>query len=405
MGQPGKPQFAMLLVALPLLVAASAGRGIASVITSTSASLGGDDDDGVLHLSASQLLGAALIGCALAGLVPVYATLLVRGQPHAWWVATIWQVLTLIAWAVATPFLFRFWRRVRAVNASGVSAEELVMHAGILLCIGAQHAIVIILVTRLLFIPLGPMPTVQSTAWAFAAYLPIDALTYCLIVSLSHAYDAGRQLRAATAREAAVRGELATTRLSSLQAQLRPHFLFNALNAATVLARRGDAERSGDVLARLSDLLRYVLRGAGAPETPGYVRLDEELAFADAYLAIERERFADRLHPVIDADDDARNALVPHLVLQPLVENAIHHGVDARIAAGHVRVAAQRDDDRLILTVDDDGPGPGDVEPKGIGLANTTSRLATLYGDKASVNLSQRKEGGTRATIVIPYVA
>ena len=402
----GVAQLAMLIVALPLLVAALGGRGIASVISNASIAIGDDGDVNTWSLSAVQLLGAALIACALVGLVPVYATLLARGQRNAWWVAIIWQVLTFVSWAVGTPRVFQFWRRMRTVHPDGVTASELLVHCWVVLWIATVHAIVLMLATRALFIPLGTTTMVEALAWAFAAYLPIDALTYCIIVGLSHAYDAGRKMRASASREAAVRGELASTRLASLQAQLRPHFLFNALNAASVLAKRGDAARAANVLARLSELLRYVLRGSesnGAP--PQQVRLDEELAFADAYLSIERERFADRLHPVIDADTEARNAMVPHLVLQPLVENAIHHGVDAKIAAGEVRVSVHRDGEDLVMIVDDDGPGPGTEEATGIGLSNTRSRLLTLYGDKAKLLLSPRKEGGTRAMIVIPYHA
>ena len=395
LGRGGDLQFGMLIVVVPLLAAAFGGRMVAGLIADASATIDGPGAASTSVLTTTQILAIALIACIKVGFVPVYATLVARGQPNAWWVAMIWQIITFVAWAAATPRVIAYWRTTRASSREGVEFKELVLHASIVFAVACVHAVFLTLATRALFIPLGNASVLEAIEWAGAAYLPMDALTYCLIVGLAHAYDAGRKLRAAASREAAARGELATSRLSSLQAQLRPHFLFNALNAASVLAKRGD-ERASVVLTKLSELLRYVLR---EPQT---VHLDDELQFIDAYLSIEHERFADRLRPTIDADADARAALVPHLVLQPLVENAIHHGIAAKVAAGEVRVSALHRGTELVLTVEDDGPGVFALAP-GIGLANTRSRLATLYGDKARLELESRENGGAIATIVIPY--
>jgi sensor histidine kinase YesM len=251
--------------------------------------------------------------------------------------------------------------------------------------------------------------------WALAAYLPLDALTYCLIVMLGHASDAKVLARVVAERESAVRGELATMRLASLRAQLRPHFLFNALNAATVLARRGDADSVTRVLNRLAELLRYVLRDA--EDNPGddnkaMARLGDELDFADSYLAIERERFPDRLRATSEITLDARAALVPHLLLQPLVENAVHHGIGVRVGAGTVTIRAWRIEQVLHVTVENDGPSPTALArdesgrtTHGIGLANTRARLRTLYGDDAALTLDAPPDGGAIAHIVLPYRA
>ncbi len=397
LGYGGDVQLAMLIAVVPLLAAAFGGRMVAGLITQASTSIESASVVGTSALTTTQILGLALIACIKLGFVPVYATLIARAQPNAWWVAMIWQILTFVAWAAGTPRVIALWRSTRASKRDGMELSELLLHASIVLGIACVHAVLLTAATRALFIPFGSASLLEAIEWAFAAYLPMDALTYCLVVGIAHAYDADRQLRNAASREAAVRGELASTRLSSLQAQLRPHFLFNALNAASVLAKRGDA-RASAVLSRLSELLRYVLRDAQT------VTLDEELQFIDDYLSIEHERFADRLRPSIEADAETRRARVPHLVLQPLVENAIHHGIDAKVAAGELRVSALHKGHELVLSVEDDGPGLTSHGAAGIGLANTRSRLATLYGKDARLELCTRDTGGAVATIVIPFV-
>lgn len=394
-GGAGKPQLGMLIAGVPLLVAAYGGRMVGMFIVTMSASV--SDEKADPHaLTAAQLLGAALLIVSLVGLVPVLATLSARGQPNAWWVATIWQILTFVGWSAGSPRLLYTWRRIRARSATGVRITELGSHATLVLTIAIAHAVSLTLVTRGLFVPLGPATIPQAILWAFAAYLPLDALTYCLIVGIAHAYDSSRRIRQ-------VQGELAAARLATLQAQLRPHFLFNALNAASVLAKRGDAERAGNVLSRLSELLRYVLRGAEATEPPAQVTLGEELTFIERYLAIEGERYSDRLHTQITADDDVRRAIIPHLILQPLVENAMRHGIAEKLAAGLVVVSALRQNDQLVLTVEDDGAGLNEQADDGVGLANTRARLATLYGVNASLTLAGRSGGGAVAQIVMPY--
>ena len=158
----------------------------------------------------------------------------------------------------------------------------------------------------------------------------------------------------------------------------------------------------------LAELLRYVLRDAGDDGRDELVHLDDELTFAELYLAIERERFPDRLLTSTEVTTDARQALVPHLLLQPLVENAVHHGIGARIGACTVTIRAWRIDARLHVSVEDDGPGPpanGEeaMRSQGIGLANSRARLVTIYGDRAELTLTTRPGGGAKAHVVLPY--
>jgi LytS/YehU family sensor histidine kinase len=218
--------------------------------------------------------------------------------------------------------------------------------------------------------------------------------------------DADRRARDAAIREGAARGELAVARLAGLRAQLRPHFLFNALNTASMLAGRNDAEGTRRVLTGLGELLRYVMRDSEQPDTgtSGLVAVREEIAFVGQYLAIEHERFPERLRVTTEVAEDVENETIPALLLQPLVENAIVHGVGGRIGAGQVSIRGWRDGAILRLAVQDDGPGPAEPNGRasGIGLSNTRARLAVLYGNAANLTLESAPGGGTRATVSLP---
>jgi signal transduction histidine kinase len=193
--------------------------------------------------------------------------------------------------------------------------------------------------------------------------------------------------------------QLSQAKLRALRMQLNPHFLFNALNSIAMLTRRNENTRAVNMLAGLGDLLRYVLEDAPADEVP----LRDEIAFMARYLEIERERFGDRLVVDISASDDVMGAFVPNLLLQPLVENAIRHGVARKADTGHIRIGAVRSGDRLKLQVSDDGPGIDDTSASGVGLANTRSRLEQLYGDDFTFDVANAGDGGVTATVIIPY--
>jgi len=201
-----------------------------------------------------------------------------------------------------------------------------------------------------------------------------DMLAYWASVGVIHAIEYYRESR---------ERELEATRLAleNLRAQLQPHFLFNTLQSISTLIHR-DQAAADRMLTDLSDLLRLSLRSTASQEVP----LREELAFLDRYLDIMRVRFGDRLVIAVEADADVREALVPSLVLQPIVENAITHGMADRPDIGHVAVRARRDGRSLELEVSDDGPGLGGAAPtNGIGLTNTRERIARLYGDAGRV--------------------
>ena len=201
--------------------------------------------------------------------------------------------------------------------------------------------------------------------------------------------------------EAELRQQLVAARLDALRMQLNPHFLFNTLHTISALIHE-NPEAADRVIARLSDLLRQSLDQSKAQEVP----LSDELTFLDQYLEIEQTRFGDRLHVEREIDPGLQNALVPYLILQPLVENAIRHGIEQREERGHLAIRAHHDNGVLELSVTDNGSGlPDDAGAarEGIGLSNTRSRLRHLYGDNQRLELKSVPAGGLEARITIPY--
>lgn len=196
-----------------------------------------------------------------------------------------------------------------------------------------------------------------------------------------------------------LQGQLAHARLEALRMQINPHFLFNTLHAISALVER-DPAGVRRMIARLSELLRYTLDTAAAEEVP----LEQELGFVRRYVEIMNVRFQGKLDFRETIEPGVGGARVPSLILQPLVENALKHGVSSTHGSGRVMLAARRDGERLIVSIEDDGPGPSEKpgEP-GIGLSNTRERLRQMYGDRADIALRTGSEGGTIAEVVLPY--
>jgi two-component system, LytTR family, sensor kinase len=200
---------------------------------------------------------------------------------------------------------------------------------------------------------------------------------------------------------ALLEAQLAEAKLAALNAQLNPHFLFNTLHAVSSLVER-DPRGVRRMIARLSELLRYTLDGGHEPE----VAVAQEIAFLERYLEIMQIRFEDRLEIDVQVGDGARDALVPSLILQPLVENAVKHGVEKVAGTGRIEIKAMRHDDHLVLSVGDNGPGranPDNGDERGVGLRNIRQRLEQLYGGAQSLTFLERPGGGTIARIEMPF--
>jgi LytS/YehU family sensor histidine kinase len=240
-------------------------------------------------------------------------------------------------------------------------------------------------------------------------YGMLDLVTYGGIVGAVFAVDfyrrfrdeeittAGLQLRAAQ-----LESTMNQARLDALRMELNPHFLFNTLNAISGLVRRNENDAAVSMLARLGDLLRVTLERDSAQEVP----LETELEVLQSYLAIERIRFHDRLVVDVDVQPNALSALVPTLILQPLVENAVRHGVAPVPGPGRVSIAARRTNGHLVIEVRDTGPGFRENSGKtrrGVGLTNTASRLEQLYGDHAHLDLGTNPGGGAAVSMTLPF--
>jgi sensor histidine kinase YesM len=223
---------------------------------------------------------------------------------------------------------------------------------------------------------------------------------YWVILAVSHAFSYYQKLHERELRASELESRLAQARLHALQCQLNPHFLFNTLHSISSLVHK-DADAADRMIMKLSDLLRLALDNTAVHE----VQLSEEVDFLQRYLEIEQTRFRDRLVVQMDFQSNTLQAKVPNLVLQPLVENAIRHGIEKHARPGKIILRSIRHENHLALEVQDNGDGISDKKPtrEGIGLANTRNRLSQLYGSSQSFILENAPEGGLLARIILPF--
>jgi len=260
------------------------------------------------------------------------------------------------------------------------------------------------------FWPIKPPVTFRSEItllFIFGFHTAIVA--YWVVLSIQSAFrnyarfqERARAVLRSDLRAAQLETQVAHARLGALKAQLQPHFLFNTLNAIVVLVRQQKGQQAEETLARFSDLLRAVLADMDAQE----VTLARELEYLRLYLSIEQLRFSDRLDVDIDVDPELLDAAVPHMGLQPIVENAIRHGVGQRSNFGVIEIRAERAGAALHVTVRDDGPGfgaPGASGGMGLGLANTRARLKQLYGADSELRTETAAQGGAVVTMILPF--
>ncbi|WP_394824009.1 sensor histidine kinase [Pendulispora albinea] len=246
---------------------------------------------------------------------------------------------------------------------------------------------------------IGWYPELPSFGEILYASVDHNLLLYWMLVGVAHALHFARRHRERALHASRLEAQLATARLGALEAQLRPHFLFNALHSLAELVHR-DVDAADRMIVRLSELLRRTLAGDHAHEVP----LREEIALLVPYIEIEQLRFGDRLSVTWDIAPEALDARVPHWILQPLVENALRHGLGRRAAPGHLCIAARAQAGRLMLEVRDDGSGPreGWEKTAGVGLANTRARLRELHGEDQRFTLAAANDRGAVASIDIP---
>jgi hypothetical protein len=243
---------------------------------------------------------------------------------------------------------------------------------------------------------------VEHLMWLLADQYVTDLVLFWGVAGTLHAIRHVRVQHHLREDALRLKAALADARFTALSQQLRPHFLFNALNSAAMLVRAGESDQAVDLLARLSGLIRELLR-----EHPNeVVPLAHEFAFLREYLLLEEARFGERLGVTVECEHKLHDAQVPFLILQPIVENALRYGVAARSGRSQLRVRASRTDDGVLLRVEERGSGGhvGPAEPgHGVGLANTRERLKARYGDDASLSLTIDPRGnGSTAEIRLP---
>jgi two-component sensor histidine kinase len=349
--------------------------------------------DGARRWPVAATVYAVVVSTLIATLILVHLYPLHGPRPSLAG-ALLWQGAIYATWGALVPLI------ARLVSTAPPRFARLAIAGFVLVPLHAVFSVIV--QWRMRYWPLPPSPpNAVALHGLFIDRLPVDMLIYLGIVGALIAREYAEESRRRGVAAAEAEALLARARLEALSARLQPHFLFNALQAIATLIRR-DPDGATRMTARLGDLLRASLNRSGGHE----VTLAAELELLRAYLDIELVRFPDRLRVEYEIAPDARACLVPDLVLQPLVENAIRHGIAPIPTGGTIRIGARRDGGRLTLTVADDGAGLREtpVDPEnGVGLAVTRERLAQLYGGEARLALSPGAgERGTVASIEMP---
>lgn len=317
-----------------------------------------------------------------------------------WGDALLYRESGYLLWALLTPFIWRLSRRWPL--AADRRVANLLVHLAISLLAAPLHRAASLLLTLVIRHLLGTLPGSLTDVLANVRFAILGGsldslLTWWVVLGICFGIRAYRQADDQRHRAARLESQLSEARLTALRMQLHPHFLFNTLHAVSTLMDE-DVPAARRMLVRLSDLLRTTLDSADQPEVP----LATELATLDRYLAIEQVRFQDRLRIIPEIADETLGAAVPTLILQPLAENAIRHGIAPDSRAGRLELQARRDGAMLEIRIADDGPGAECVVP-GVGLGNTRGRLAALYGDHQSLHWGNRPGGGFEVVMRVPF--
>jgi two-component system, LytTR family, sensor kinase len=353
------------------------------------------------------LLGWTLIGLSFTLNYYLFAGhyVAIFKQPPTLPEMLVWELPYWFLWALLSPLVFRLTRRFPLER--GRLLRSSLVHLAACLGLSLVHRAAYLMVGWMLHVAvyrrLASLSEVYNLNFFFN--LPTGFMSYATLLLVGYAIEYTRRQSRLEAELAQAQLEVTQAQLQALKMQLQPHFLFNTLNSISTLLDE-DPEAADEMLARLGDFLRLTLENPGAQE----VTLREELELLRCYLEIERVRFQDRLDVALEVDPGTLDARVPNLILQPLVENAIRHGIVARTGPGRIEIRATRTDGRLRLQVLDNGPGlrPGgpaqDARP-GRGFALTRARLERLYDGGHSFHLGDAPGGGLQVTLEIPFTA
>jgi two-component system LytT family sensor kinase len=350
--------------------------------------------------SHTVLIGAFAAATTLSLLVATenYYAMQARGRPMGWWALLGRELPVWYTWLLLAPPIFWLARRLP------IAGRHRWRNMAIHLPLSALAVFLGVILITIVKSPVAGTPDslagwIVGAAMEFLRIFAIVIPIYWVTLAAAHAVDSYRENERRALREAELATLLERTQRDMLRMQLQPHFLFNTLHAVSALMER-DVPAARRMLTRLSDLLRLALDDDSRHE----VSLEEEIEFLDRYAEIQKIRFGGRLEVDYDIAADTRRLLVPRLVLQPLVENAITHGLSRLERPGNVVVESRRSDGRLVIRVLDDGVGleGGELAREGVGIGNTRARLEQLYGAEHRFSIATRPEGGCEVRIEIP---
>jgi LytS/YehU family sensor histidine kinase len=338
----------------------------------------------------------AWLALALAVGMQGYVAAAYRGRPMPWAQALAYPVIFYAVWAVLTPGIL--WLASRLPPRRSVAFVALHLFTSVVVALVHARGFVFLL-SRIQPDVWAGLETGQVVMNAVVANFHSNVLLYWVVAGGSWLFAYYRRSRERDMRAAQLEARLARAELQVLKMQLHPHFLFNTLHAISALVHE-DPEAADRMLSQLGDLLRATLAAGEAQEVP----LGRELEFIDRYLDIERQRLGERLQVDRDIDGAALDALVPSLLLQPLIENAIRHGIAPSAAGGTIRIRARCESGALRLQIADDGKGcdPRALVP-GVGLSNTRARLAQFYGAAYRFSVTGAAGAGVEVDLTLPH--
>jgi two-component system, LytTR family, sensor kinase len=346
-----------------------------------------------------------VVVCAVLGLFEATQTVLVmraEGMHHAWTHLFWAMLLSWVPWAVWASLILQLGAVYPIFQGSSLTGwlRHLALWCMVWISVAAWNTGVEVWLNpwtpdnpRAKFLPLWEQKSLNTLLASLFLYAGILLLGWML--------DSKERLNRQRLEAARLSEQLAKAQLSALRQQIEPHFLFNTLNTISGLVREGRGDNAVDMIAGLSELLRKTLQTSDKQQ----VSLSEELDVVGKYLEIEKARFAERLRVNIQIPQDLRRARVPSLILQPIVENAVKHGIARRVDGGEILISATRQNGQLFLNVANDGPGfSSDWESKkGIGLENVKERLRSLYGEAAGLSVSNGDRAGATVSLQLPY--
>jgi LytS/YehU family sensor histidine kinase len=331
-------------------------------------------------------------------------TFQMRGALQREWAFVLVQIPRWLVWLPFTPLIFTACRRFpfSRPRLGRALLVHLALATAFIAVVEGAHAQLSLVVERATGAVIDPnRPTAfELTAIAILTRLVSGLVTYAAVVGVALALDSQRRLRERDTRAAQLEADLARAQVQAIKMQVQPHFLFNTLHAINVLIRE-DPDVASRMITQLGDLLRHTLSRATVAEVP----LRAELEILALYLEIERVRFQDRMTVTFDVPPETMPALVPELVLQPLAENAIKHGIGSSTGGVLITIRARREHDALVLEVVDTGAGPADSGSTRdrIGLGTVRARLERLYGGAQSLTIERAVGGGCVARITLPF--